>query len=240
MDFTSLQRFIDKYIGALIIILIFIVSIPFSIFRKRISNVVKESKEVLVIRLWTLGESILTLPMVKKLHDEKYKVTILCRKRINYLFNRLDFVDEIVNLEDVFKVIKKFKKYDIVIDTEPYLTISSILSWYLGKVNVGYAGLFRSLIYKIKIEYGEKTHATINFTNMLKPLNIKFEPKMLVSIPYNKTEMQKVQKIIKNNKMQYSKIIGIHAGCAETAKWRSWKKSMKWPQKIASAQFGRP
>ena len=55
------------------------------------------------------------------------------------------------------KVLKKFKKYDIIIDTEPYLNISAILGWLLGRNVIGFRGLFRNKLYDFKIEYNDNT-----------------------------------------------------------------------------------
>ncbi|ENN95563.1 glycosyl transferase family 9 [Methanocaldococcus villosus KIN24-T80] len=219
MNIISILRSIDRYIGNLIILFL-------SIFKTRIhKNLVNVNpKSILIIRLWTLGESLLTLPMIKRLKEEGYNISILVTKRSKGVFENIDFVDEIIDLKNFWKILKNFKKYDVVIDTEPYLNISAILGWFLGKYVIGFDGLFRSKIYDFKIKYNDKIHAVYNFCNLLKPLGIEYKPKRLVPLKYNKKDIDKVENLLKKYNLNNKKLIGIHCGTAETAPWRSWKK----------------
>ncbi|ADC69095.1 glycosyl transferase family 9 [Methanocaldococcus sp. FS406-22] len=219
MNKISILRSVDKYIGNLIISLL-------SIFKtKTHKNLTdKKPKNVLIIRLWTLGESLLTLPMIKKLKDEGYNVSVLVTKRSKGVFENVDFVDEIIDFENFWEVLKKFKKYDVVIDTEPYLNISAILGWFLGRDVIGFKGLFRDKLYDFKIEYNDKIHAVYNFCNMLKPFDIDYKPEKLVPLKYTEKDKENVNKLLKEYDLDDKKLIGIHCGTAETAPWRSWKK----------------
>ena len=104
MNIAELLRKIDRYLGTIVVGAICCVN-----FLINGNNNHKNYKNVLVIRLWTLGESILTLPMIKKLKDEGYNVTILVTDRSKGVFENVDFVDEIIGLENFWKVLKKQK-----------------------------------------------------------------------------------------------------------------------------------
>ena len=216
----SILRKLDRYLGNFMILLL-----NFSTFMKSINKTDNfTSNHILIIRLWTLGESLLTLPMIKKLKENGYTISVLVTKRSKGVFENVDFVDEIVDLADFFNVIKNFKKYDVVIDTEPYLNISAILGWFLGKYVIGFRGLFRDKLYDFKIEYNDKIHAVYNFCNMLKPLGIDYKPEKLVPLKYTERDKENVDKLLKEYNLKDKKLIGVHCGTAETAPWRSWKK----------------
>ena len=217
MGIITTMRNIDKYIGNLIIF-------SLSIFKckNQVNNI--KGKNILVIRLWTLGESLLTLPMIKRLKKDDYNISILITNRSKGVFENIDFIDEVVELENFWEVLKKFKKYDVVIDTEPYFNISAIIGWFLGKNVIGFKGLFRDMLYDFKIEYYDGAHAVYNFCNLLNPFEISYKPERLVPLKYLKKDMENVDKLLKEYSLNNKKIIGIHCGTAETAPWRSWKK----------------
>jgi len=217
MGIITTMRNIDKYIGNLIIF-----SLSIFKYKNQVNNI--KGKNILVIRLWTLGESLLTLPMIKRLKKDDYNISILITNRSKGVFENIDFIDEVVELENFWEVLKKFKKYDVVIDTEPYFNISAIIGWFLGKNVIGFKGLFRDMLYDFKIEYYDRAHAVYNFCNLLNPFEISYKPERLVPLKYLKKDMENVDKLLKEYSLNNKKIIGIHCGTAETAPWRSWKK----------------
>jgi len=185
----------------------------------------KNIKNILIIREYTLGETILTLPMIKALKDAGYKVDIFCSKANLEIFKRVDFINDILIFED-FSFIKKYKKYDLVIDTEPHHNISALLSKYLGNISVGFGGLKREKFYDIKINYDDKIHAVLNFFNLLKPLKISINDKNIKLVPIKYFEKEKVyiEKLLKDLNINKSKLIGIHAGSNDTSPYRRWKE----------------
>ena len=219
MILVKLLRIIDKAFGNIIILFLSRLK-----RNKKTKNNKRAFKKILVIRLWTLGESILTLPMIKKLKEENYEISVLVTKRSKAVFKNLDFIDEVIELQHLWDIIKKIKKYDITIDTEPYFNISAILSYFLGKYTIGFKGLLRDRLYNSRITYDDKTHAVYNFCNLLKPLGINYKPQKLVSLKYTEKDKKYVDSLLKQFDLYDKKIIGIHCGTAETAPWRSWKK----------------
>jgi heptosyltransferase-2 len=224
MNMAELLRSVDKYIGNIIVGIIYLLFKYKNDNPNSISNN-KNYKNVLVIRLWTLGESTLTLPMIKKLKDNGYNITVLVTNRSIQVFKNVDFIDEIINLKEYYKILKYFKKYDIVIDTEPYLNISAILGWFLGKNISGFKGLYRDKIYDFKIKYNDKIHVVYNFCNLLKPFGIEYEPKKLEPLTYSQNDKKNVDNLLKKYNINDKNLVGIHCSIAETAPiWRSWKK----------------
>ena len=79
----SIIRNIDKYIGNLIIATL----LSFRRAKRKVSY--SAISNILIIRLWTLGESLLTLPMIKKLKENGYNISVLVTKRSKEVFEKL-------------------------------------------------------------------------------------------------------------------------------------------------------
>ena len=213
MDLVAVNRKVDKFLGNLLIFL-------FQPFVRRKERAPKK-KRILIIRLWTLGESLLTLPMVKACKDQGYDVTVLVTKRSKRVFERLPFVDTIMDITDWPQLLLKAKHFDYAIDTEPYLNASALLSWFFGKRSIGFGGLYRERMYSHRVPYNDRIHAVYNFCNLLRPLNIRCRPGSLIPMRYDENSAKVMARLLEKNEIS-GKIVGIHAGTAETAPWRSW------------------
>jgi heptosyltransferase-2 len=145
-------------------------------------------------------------------------------KSYNQIFYKNKDINKLVHWSP-FALIKHFKKYDLAIDTEPYLNISAISSFMLAKKSIGFNKMLRSLLYNIKINYNDKQHAVLTYMDMLKPFNVKDKPKELIKIICPKTAKDKVNKLLKEHKIKKSDfLVGISAGSSEVAKSRRWKE----------------
>ena len=216
-----LLKLIDTLMGSVLIII-------FSICKYLTSFIKPKNKNILIIRLRSLGESILTLPLIKKLKDENFEISVLCSKENVEIFKRVEFVDEIFIIENL-KWIKLFKKFDYSIDTEPFSRISAALSFFFGKKSIGFSNTaIRRLVYNFGINYKE-IHSVYNFSMLLTPLGIKFKPKNLIELKYSKDEVEKVEKILKA--LNKRVLIGMHVSTGETSVWRAWKPK-KWAKLI--------
>ncbi len=180
-------------------------------------------EKVLVVREYALGETLLTLPMIKRLNDEGYEVAVFCSKTNKEVFKRVDFVNDILVFEE-FNWIDKSFFYDVAIDTEPHHNISAMIGRYLSKCIIGFNNLERSKLYDIKIEYNDRIHAVYNFCNLLKPLHINYKPNRLIPLKCYDVEIKRVDKILKKLGLINKKLIGIHCSSAGTATWRRWKE----------------
>ena len=208
----NIDRLIDKYIGNLLILALQ----PIKLIKKFIKP---KDKKIAIIKLWTLGESLLTLPSIKKLKDQGYKVDVIVTNRSSKVYELSGLADNVINFSPL--LITKLFHYDYVIDFEPYFNLSALISFYLGKKNIGYNNLFRKNLYDYKIDYDDKIHTTINMAKLLKPLSIDFVPKELVPLKYTNKEKKKIDNLL--SKLKFKKLIGIHTGLAETSKYRMWK-----------------
>jgi len=197
----------------------------------------KKLKKILVIRLWALWSSILTFPMIKQLKKHYWtsiEYSVLTTTRTIWIYKNQWYFDTYLNLfclKDLIGLIFSFKKYDIVIDTEEYFNVSSLVSLWIWKINIWYDSIFtRKIVYNNPVNYDDKIHACLWFLNLLKPLWIEIKKtKKLESFKYTKNNAKNVDKFFYNIEtrliasLHYKKIC-FHTQWAETSKDRFWNE----------------
>ncbi|MFC1769003.1 glycosyltransferase family 9 protein [Nanoarchaeota archaeon] len=206
---VQVVRFLDRYFGGLLCIILGLFP------RKRDS----EGKSILCVQLWGIGESILTLPAISELK----KVKVLVTERNKDVFNGY-FDVEVIKTDplSVFKfILKNRNKYDIVIDFEEYLNVSSIISYFVGKRRIGFSHALRSRLYTDKVDYNDKQHCSQTFMDLMKPLGIEKEVKKLLPLKYgDRRVVDQFFDEVKIEKGDY--LVGMSSGLAESAKSRMW------------------
>jgi len=212
-----LYRLIDKYIGPIIILAL----VLFKPFKKRPRDI----KNVAIIRLWAIGESVLTLPLIKRIRESYPKaiVTVICTNRNKTVFENLDFIDKIETLNP--KIIIEFNRYDISIDTEPYLKLASIINFWIAKYPIGYNHKLSRILNKSNIDFNDNIHAADNFVRLGKAIGVN-QKKLdsLIELNPGKQDLDWAKKFTSNlNKP----IIGICPTAGESAKSREWSDK-KW------------
>ena len=214
---VSFLRFIDKYAGYGIVFLLSL----FKIFNKPKTN----NRKFLIIKLWALGDSILTLSLIKGIRESFNDCTIdvLLRSKVKdvyecYPVNRIYNLD---SLSDLLKLIKKLRYYDVVFDCEPYFNLSAMLAFFLGQERIGFSNQFRSQLYTRTISFRKDQHMVQNYFDMLRLLGIKYNELKLEKLAVNLKEKAKVDDFISFN-FSGKTIVGITPGIAESSKNRMW------------------
>ncbi len=216
-------KYVDKYIGGALCNIL-------SVFKRK--NSVKEPKNILIIQLWGIGETICTLPAIKLLKNKTgAKVNILCTDRVYDVYSGLNYIDNIYMIKTGFFsilgfILKNYKKFDLVIDMEEYLNTSAIISLFVGRESAGFDHGRRASLYSKKIRYNDKQHVVYTFMDLINLEdnrnhdNLKLE-KVYVSDNDKKVVENYLKKVgIKKNDV----LIGIVVGAAESAKCRMWPK----------------
>jgi len=174
---------------------------------------------ILIIKLWALGDSIPTLPLINSLKKAGKEVDILCTPRNKPIYEDQEVIN---NLYLLNKFIPKWNHYDLAIDLEPYLNISSLVGWFCGRALMGFSGQPRSRLYSLSIPFNKEKHIVQIYLDFARKLNLKAIDNL---IPLTK-EKNKVAKI------------GICPGVGKTAKSRMWDNK-KWAQLCDElSQFG--
>ena len=217
---VKLQRFIDHRAGDCL-------SIMLSLFapkKQPLKNAVPAS--ILLVKLWAVGESILTLPLLEQLkqHYPETKIDVLTRERNKDVYTGLPFITTVHTLEEGWKRVWSLRnKYDIAIDAEPYLNSSALLSFLVGKQTIGFTHGTRSRLYTHKIHYNDNQHVVLTYLDMARPLFNPVVPKNLVPLSTGFDDELVTARILKEEHVKHP-IIGICTGAAESAKSRMWAK----------------
>lgn len=217
----KLIRIFDKYVLS-------IICIGLGIFTKLGFKRKIKNDKILIIKLWALGDSVVLLPSIKAIR-EKYsnaKIDVLCHKRNKDVFSGNKYVDEVIEF-NIFSIFKMFRKYDICIDTEPYLNASAIIAFWTAKFRIGFSHGIRSFSYNKRILFNKKQHMVKNYIDMINMLEIKVDINLnkLVKLNYSQNDKKKIDELLrKNNIIRTDYIIGICPGVAESVKSRMWPK----------------
>ncbi|MDP6293138.1 MAG: glycosyltransferase family 9 protein [Candidatus Woesearchaeota archaeon] len=199
----KLQRAIDRYVGAALILLLW----PLKLFSRKIQN-----KEAVFIKLWAIGESVLTLPALKALHDRGWNVTVLCTKRNASVYQQ-PFIKKVLLMERFLTIERKFQKFDVAIDGEPYLNLSALFTRWMGKHCIGFAHGSRARLYNERVPYKDMQHVVRTYGDLMKPLQVELQAQTLIPLP--------------GAKRKKLKVIGLAPGVAESGKSRVWPAA-KW------------
>ena len=213
----ALQRVIDKYVGGAL-------CLGYGMLHDKKPLDKKDVKEILVVRLWTLGETILTLPMIERLRKEypHAKITVLARNNNKEIFKFVDFIDDILLFENEnLRILWGMRgHFDLAIDTEPYLRVSGLLARFLSKKQIGFDHGVRGRIYSNRIHYDDRKHVVELFCDLLKPLGISYKPEKLVRL--KSSDISRKIENMTGKSLDDINIVGMHASTAASAKYRAW------------------
>ncbi len=187
------QKIIDKYVGTIINYLLILLK-PFK--TKEFIN-----PTIIIYKLDSIGDAILSLPMIKHLkNDMNVRIVIACSISNRVIFKGHKFIDRIVvfdsskfNPRDLIQKIKELKKEhaDFSIDTSQSSNISAIMSFLTSRYTIGFkktSSKSRNMVYNNSIELDPNKHMVLNYFDLLKPLGIKYPKKIeLVKLPCSKT-----------------------------------------------------
>jgi len=223
MASVNIIKFLDKYLGYLLCL--FLSANKIFPTKKKI-----EYKKILIIQLWGIGETILTLPAIKALrgNNKKSKIDILVTNRVKEIFYNNKNIDNLIVIKlnpisILGFIIKNYRSYDLIIDMEEYLNVSSIIAFFAGKERIGYSHGIRSNLHTKKINYNDKQHVAETFLDLVRALGIKYELKNLEKLDYSKEDRNVVDKFLKDKKIAKKDfIVGLTPGAAESAKSRMW------------------
>lgn len=211
----------DKYIGSIICRLLGLIPRYGSI----------KYDKILFIQLWGIGETLLTIPALKRLREKypKAQIDVLTTKRVdsvfegyNNLYNNIILLS--LNPKSILEfMLKKRLKYDQVYDMEEYLNTSAIISFFVGRHRYGFSHDVRSRLYKMTSGYGPTTHVVQNCYSMVNLSSLGC-PKKLI-----KYKTQPVKYIDKNylNVKKGKKLVGVCVTVSEHGRGRLWPEE-KW------------
>ena len=220
---VTVIKFLDRHLGSLMCNFLGLFN------KKKPSNYIKFDK-ILVVQLWGIGETVLTLPAIEALRKKfpKAEVNILATPRNYEIYYSNKNINNIIklnlNLFSILKfILKNIKKYDLVIDMEEYLNISAIISFFAGRKIIGYSHNSRAKLYTDKVKYNDKQHAVQTFLDLARALDIAYDTNKLPKLNFSKNDKNAAERLLKNNGIKSSEfVVCIAPGAAESAKSRIW------------------
>jgi heptosyltransferase II len=222
--FYGVERFIEKNVLPSICLLL-------SFFKKK-KPLDPQPKNILVLRFWGVGETILTLPMLKALKEATpgSKITVLCTPRNYDVFFAQPFIGEcrkVWTFSVIPLILTNLGKYDLVIDTEPHFAVSAILAFFMGKRSIGFDYGQRAKLYDANVHYNDTQHVVYTFCDLLSPLGISARPKEPVRLRYGEDARKAADLRFEADNIRPrtgKPILGVHAFCGPTAPWRAWPR----------------
>lgn len=214
-------KFFDRYVGTAICNFLGLLN------RKTHDSI--EIKKMLVVQLWGIGETILTLPAIESLRKRfpKSELNVLVTSRNEDVYYNNKNINKTIKINlNPFSIlnfiIKNTQKYDLVIDMEEYLNISAIISFFVGKKIVGYAHNSRARLYTNKVKYNAKQHAVQTFLDLVRDLDANYNTEKLPKLNFSKNDKRFVDKLLKSSNIKSKGFVCVAPGAAESAKARVW------------------
>lgn len=199
----KLQKVVDRYIG-------FVLCHLFGLF-VRGKPVPEQPRSIAIVKLWAVGESILVLPMLRLLRETYPEATldVWCRTRNKDVFNLSGLTVYTIESNSL-TLIRRFRHYDIVLDCEPFLNISALITWWISKISIGFSNQTRSRLYNVKVPYNDDQHVVLTYCDLLW---FKFN----VPVTLETLSTGPLPSFMKNERY-----IGFCVGSAESAHSRQW------------------
>lgn len=191
--------------------------------RKNIEN----PKKISILKFSGIGDSILLLPMLKKMKEKNFEIIVITSKENKVIFENQNFIDKLETFDmkngtpfSFFRFFLKMKKkkFDISIDTSQSSIISAFFSRYVSKYSVGLENKkskTRNSFFDKTIKINPEKHMIKHYQDLFKDFNLDENLKLIP--PKIKQKTKSVKEILKNKNL-----IGIHASSPFI--YRNWPK----------------
>jgi len=179
---VNVIRFLDRFIGAVICLILW----PFKIKKKRLKK--RKIKKVLIIKIWGIGSIINITPTISDIksafpNSNVYLLTMNHNKELYE--NNCEKISRVysLNLENIFTAIGSIsktilqlrkEKIDVLIDFEIPSNSTAIINFFIKpKITIGYiTNKTKDKLFDILVQYKEGKHITKIFKEVLKPLGV--------------------------------------------------------------------
>jgi len=216
-------KFFDRFIITIICLIIGIPVKLFGFFKKK----PEEVRNILFIKVWAIGDTVNFLPLIDSVKNKypKAKIWALAKNRNKDVFKSTRLLDKLLLFEKGHykRLFSMFRKFDIVIDGEPYLGISALIAFYLGKFRIGYGKQIRSLLYHKSSPYNREKHVVKGYLDFAAILDGKTDYEKLIKLDkISDADKRAVNNLLRRNKVKT--LVGFCIGAAESA-----TVSRMWP-----------
>ncbi|MFH1770953.1 MAG: glycosyltransferase family 9 protein [archaeon] len=210
-------RGVDKYLNGLLCLVIGKLAKPNKMVQRP-----KSPKNIVFVKLWAIGDSVITLPLIKQIKKKnpKAKITVIATKRNADVYKDQKFIDNIVLLSP--EILGLANEFDVAFDLEPYLNSSAMLTRFIGKYTIGFTNQVRSDLYHEKTPFFKDKHMVDSYIEMGKSFGVKKVNK-LEKLNVSKKDQKIVDSFLKKEGIKKTDlVIGICPGAAESSRQRMW------------------
>jgi ADP-heptose:LPS heptosyltransferase len=190
---------------------------------KRRCGLPEEPDSILAIRDWSLGESLLALPVLASIKKRfpRAAVDVLVTPSSSDVFAHQPFVREIIELggNTVARLLSSGKRYDVAMDMMPYFRHSALIAFRCARFTAGFDTFpVRSKLYDRAIPFDDAIHMVRMFDRF-----------NLWDSEYRTTELVPLHRVPPSDPdlvrllASDASRIGVHLGTAQTAPWRAWR-----------------
>ncbi len=232
MKRTSVFRLLDKIIGIPLVIII-------SLFKKKRKEFPSDIKNILIIKFAAIGDSILIIPMIRKLRMSfpDSKISFLCSPINESVIRKIPYIDNVISsdvhsyIKNPFGLLRFIKimrrvKYDLIIDTEQWSRISPLMMTLLRYgFSIGYFTekqkrhyLFDRIVMHTRIKHELET-----FLDLVNAAGIEINENDR-KLEYFLTRDNEIlaEKFWNENNFSGKLVICLHPGCGGKGKPREW------------------
>ena len=209
-----------------------------------VGNILKNPKRILLIKFWGIGNLVMLTPTIKAIRKKfpNSKIYFLTLSKNKGLLENLNYVDKVLYHElgpmDTIRIAnlvsKYHRKFDIVIDFEQFLNISSIITYFLGKYRIGFSNRTRARhkLYNSFKPCNESKHIVEQFYDLCGVVGL---PKRRENLKIDSFDFidknEGVDSFLVKNRIAIDKkrkkniLIGVHIGSSGNAKVKRWPKN---------------
>ncbi|MCK4912203.1 MAG: glycosyltransferase [Candidatus Omnitrophica bacterium] len=192
---------------------------------KEVYEETTETLRILVIKISSLGDLILSLPSLKALRDEfpRSFISLLTLKKYRSFFYDCPYIDEVITLEDKYKRVKNIfniasilrrRSFDYVVDLQNNRSSHLISFLSFPRQSFGYS-LRGGFLLTRNLKYNRQDSPLLSQEKILRLLGIKFVEKKLIFWP-----QESEHSIV----LPAADLIGINISAS-----RKWQ-SKNWPR----------
>ena len=173
-------RVLDRYVGIPLLCLLYL-------FRA-IKKTGQEVNSVLVIKIGTIGDTLLLMPVLKAIKDAYPEafLTVIGSKNNYEVLSRYSFIDSL-KIFEVAKVIQEpsyflrfikdlnSKEYDVIMDFEPWPRVSALLAFFVKtgyKIGFKTTGQSRHMLFDSAILHSPTHHEIDNYISLVNAIGV--------------------------------------------------------------------
>lgn len=183
-------------------------------------------QQVAVIKLWAIGEAVLTLPALHALiaRYPQAQLTVITTAYVAPVYRGQPGVHRVQILPRkpwslVWYIWTQRKKFKMAIDFEPYLYVSALLARFISKYSVGFSTRRRAGIYSRAVHYNDQQHVTRTYRDLVADRGVITN---LMPLHYELADIAAVKHFFGFRGIALDQLVVIAPSVGGSAKSRQW------------------